>query len=248
LSGRRQGHPWTPRRSKGSDQLNQKRPDRRLLALAIGTVAAFVLVSCGPFGPPTEAPQGRADSGQSAAIPRPDQATVALGPTGPGYDGSSDFLSFASQLSPDTALSAYVSQLLAAGYRAAGRQGGWLVFADGTMTVWVRAGSAGPPTTLVVRYAQTAEAGLADPTVRPRSTAPASGTASGTGTRSTTGGTKPGQGATSARRPDPPHAAGKPGTVGPAGETASGSSGTDAGHPGPASGDDRGSGATGNRP
>lgn len=181
------------------------------------------------------------------SIPRPDQATIALGSSGPGYDGSSDFLSFASALSPDRALTAYVSQLLDAGYRDAGRQGAWRVFVDATITVWVRVGSAGPPTSLVVRFGPTEDAGLAGPAARPSPSAPAPANAVGSGGRSISNAPKPTDGLTSARRPDPPHAAGHAGTGAPAGGTASGGSttvpsSTGTGHnAGPAGGGESGS-------
>ena len=232
--------------------LNPKRPDRRLLALAFGTVAAFGLVACGQNGPtPTRAPQGAgSSSSQSASIPRPDQATIALGSSGPGYDGSSDFLSFASTLAPARALTDYVNQLLGAGYRDAGRQGAWRVFVDPTMTVWVRVGSAGPPTSLVVRFAPNDVAGLDGPSARqnPAATAPAAG--SGTGSQSV--GTPSRPGVTSGRRPDPPHAAGQAGTGRPAGPASGGTAASGSTrNAGPAAGglgrDDSG-GGTGSRP
>lgn len=206
------------------DPLNAKRADRRLLALAIGTVAAFGLVACGQNGPsPTQAPQGVSSSTRSDSIPRPDLATTSLGSSRPGYDGSSDFLSFASELSPDRALTAYADQLIEAGYRDAGRQGAWLVFVDTTMTVWVRVGSIGPPTSLVVRFASTQDAGLEGPSVRPSPSAPAPGDAAGTGTKPATKAPRDTGGATSARRPDPPHAAGVAGTGSSSGTATGGS-------------------------
>lgn len=206
-----------PRHRKG-DPLNAKRADRRLLVLAIGTLAAFGLVACGQNGPtPTPAPQGAASTlAPSGSIPRPDQATTAPGSTGPGYDGSSDFLSYASELAPQRAMTAYVSQLIDAGYRDAGRQGAWRVFVDPTMTVWVRVGSAGPPTSLVVRFAPTVEAGLDGPPASSTPASPAPAEATGTGGKSTSNDAKPTAGPTSARRPDPPHAAGQAGTGGSA--------------------------------
>jgi hypothetical protein len=150
-------------------------------------------------------------------------------------------------LSPDRALTAYVSQLLDAGYRDAGRQGAWRVFVDATITVWVRVGSAGPPTSLVVRFGPTEDAGLAGPVARPSPSAPAPANAVGSGGRSITNAPKPTGGLTSARRPDPPHAAGHAGTGAPAGGTASGGStagpgSTGTGHnAGPAGGGESGS-------
>jgi hypothetical protein len=203
----------------------------------MGTVAAFGLIACGQYGPsPTPAPQGAASSSsRSASIPRPDQATSALGSSGPGYDGTSDFLSFASALAPARALTAYIDQLLDAGYRDAGRQGAWWVFVDSTMTVWVRVGSAGPPTSLVVRFARTEDASVDSPAAVPGPAGLAPAEARGTGSQSAGNGTKPGEGTTSARRPDPPHAAGQAGN--PAGGTAAGGSTSGPGpSPGPATG------------
>lgn len=199
----------------------------------MGTLAAFGLVACGENGPtPTPAPQGAgSSSSRSASIPRPDQATSELGSSGPGYDGGSDFLSFASALAPARALTAYIDQLLDAGYRDAGRQGAWWVFTDSTMTVWVRVGSAGPPTSLVVRFARTEAAGPDSPAVVARPAGPAPAGPRGTGSQSAGSTTKPGAAATSARRPDPPHAANQAGS--PAGGTAAGGSTTGAG-PSPA--------------
>jgi hypothetical protein len=210
------------------------------------------LAACGQNGPsPTEAPQGAGPiSSRSASIPRPDLATVALGSSGPGYDGSSDFLSFASELSPAKALAAYVSQLLDAGYRDAGRQGAWRVFVDSSLTVWVRVGSAGPPTSLVVRFATTGAAGQDDPAAHSSSAAPEPANAAGTGTQSIRNAPNPTDGVTSARRPDPPHAAGQAGTGSPSGGTATGGTstgpaGTGAGHSaGPAGGAAAGGGTS----
>ena len=180
---------------------------------------------------PTPAPQGVGpSSSRLGSIPRPDLATIALGSSGPGYDGSSDFLSFASQLAPDRALAAYVNQLIDAGYRDDGRQGAWRVFVGATTTVWVRVGSAGPPTSLVVRFAPTPDVAADVPALRPMaSAAPAEGT--GTGGQTISNAPKPTDRPTSARRPDPPHAASQAGTGSPGG-TASGGPATG----GPASG------------
>ncbi|MDP9484083.1 MAG: hypothetical protein M3P84_12785, partial [Chloroflexota bacterium] len=176
----------------------------------------------------------------------------------PGYDGSSDFLSFASTLDPVGALTAYVNQLIDAGYRDAGRQGTWRVFVDPTMTVWVRVGSAGPPTSLVVRFARTEDAGLAGPAARPGPAASGPADAAGTGPSSI--GTSPGsgQGTTTGRRPDPPHA-GQAGTGSSSvsgGGTAAGGSTSNPGSAGPTGGPAAGSesihdssgGGTGSRP
>jgi hypothetical protein len=229
--------------------LNPKRPDRRLLAVAIGTVAAFGLVSCGPSGPsPTKAPQGAgSSSSQSASIPRPDQATIALGSSGPGYDGSSDFLSFASTLAPARAMTDYVNQLLGAGYRDAGRQGAWRVFVDPTMTVWVRVGAAGPPTNLVVRFARNDVALLDGPTARQSLGAPASADGSVTGPQPVGTATRPNP--NPGRRPDPPHAAGQAGTGKPAGGgTATAGPTKNAGPAAGGLGRDSSGGGTGARP
>lgn len=195
------------------------------------------MAACGQNGPsPTEAPQGAGpNSSRSASIPRPDLATVALGSSGPGYDGSSDFLSFASELSPAKALAAYVSQLLDAGYRDSGRQGAWRVFVDSGLTVWVRVGSAGPPTSLVVRFAPTEAAGQGDPVAHSSPAAPEPANAAGS--QSIRNAPKPNDGVTSVRRPDPPHAAGQAGTGSPSGGTATGPASPGAGHSaGPAGG------------
>jgi hypothetical protein len=219
----------------------------------MGTVAAFGLVACGQNGPsPTPAPQGAGSiSSRSAWIPTPDQATSALGSSGPGYDGTSDFLSFASALAPARALTAYVDQLLDAGYRDAGRQGAWWVFVDSTMTVWVRVGSAGPPTSLVVRFARTPEAGLDTPAVSTRFAGPPPAEPRGASSQSAGNAPEPGKGTTSAPRPDPPHAAAQAGS--PAGGTAGGGSITGPGASakpaaGPATGGETGSDSSGGGP
>ncbi|MEO8229553.1 MAG: hypothetical protein ABI628_07300 [Chloroflexota bacterium] len=212
----------------------------------MGTIAAFGLAACGQNGPtPTPAPQGAGPSStRSASIPRPNQATSALGSSGPGYDGSSDFLSFASALSPARALTAYIDQLLDAGYRDAGRQGAWWVFVDSSMTVWVRVGSAGPPTSLLVRFARTEDAGPDSPAAVSQSAGPAPAEPRGTGSQSAGSTTKPGAATTSTRRPDPPHAASQAGS--PAGGTAGGGSTAGPGaSPGPATGPAAGSGTVG---
>ena len=148
-----------------------------------------------------------------------------------------------------------IDQLLDAGYHDAGRQGAWWVFVDSRMTVWVRVGSAGPPTSLVVRFARTEDAGLDSPAAVSEPAGPAPSEPRGTGSQSAGGTTKPGGATTSTRRPDPPHAASQAG--GPGGGTAAGGSTSGPGaSPGPAAGPAAGSetagdsvgGGSGSRP
>ncbi len=100
------------------------------------------------------------------AIPQPGLATIDLGRRRPRLRRTGDFYSYDSDLSPEATIGAYAGQLLDAGYRDAGRLGSWRVFVGPVLTVWVRVGSGGPPTSLLVRVQPTtaADADTPDPT------------------------------------------------------------------------------------
>jgi hypothetical protein len=142
-----------------------------------------------------------------ATIPQPHGATADLGAADPGFDGSGDFFSYDSDLSPDATVGAYAGELLRAGFQDSGSIGSWRVFVGPTLTVWVRVGSGGPPTSLLVRVEQTSAAdqsGPYSPTATPAAGVgdPATGRGdSEAGVDSPRATSKP----VSQRRPDPPH-------------------------------------------
>ena len=177
------------------------------------------MTACGPASAAPVAPAGD-DSRRSTDlghIPQPGLATIDLGATGPGFDGTGDFYSYESDLSPDDTIDAYAGQLLGAGYRDAGRLGSWRVFVGPVLTVWVRVGTGGPPTSLLVRVQPTTVADADAPDPQPSTAAGDRDPAAGTSGQNGSDGTKTTSGATSQRRPDPPHAS--------SGATATGSSG-----------------------
>jgi hypothetical protein len=184
-----------------------------MVVIALGCV-----VACGPQVATPTPPSGvRPDDRALGSIPRPGLATD-LGTAGPGVDGSGDFLSFASELSPESTMTAYASQLVGAGFHDAGRVGAWRVFTDPALTLWVRVGSGGPPTSLIVRVAPTPD-DVADG-VPPRPPVSTSLDAARPAPSTDVGDAGPGPStrpATSAQRPDPPHASPRSGGVGSAG-------------------------------
>lgn len=194
------------------------------------------MAACGqPTTSPSESPFG--DSGAPtdlADVPQPRLATIDLGSGSPGYDGAGSFYSYDSDLSPDATISAYASQLLRAGFHEAERNGVWRVFVGPRLTVWVRVGSGGPPTSLVVRVQPTVVEVAGEAESRPSATAHTDATAGGgTGAGAARPTAKPvGQ----QRRPDPPH-----GTVGAI--TAAGGSGGGTIAAGSASGGSTGTGS-----
>ncbi len=185
--------------------------------MAMASVAA-----CGPQVVTPTPPSGvRPVPDGLASVPRPGLST-ADGTAGPGVDGADDFFSFTSQLSPESTIAAYAEQLLSAGFSDAGRIGAWRVFTDPSLTLWVRVGSGGPPTNLIVRVAPTSD-DVADGPFRPTATDLAgsaqpepSGGVGDAGPKATS---RP---ATSSRRPDPPHASPRTGGIGSAGTGTSG--------------------------
>ncbi len=188
--------------------------------MALGSVAA-----CGPQVVTPTPPSGvRPDSEALGTIPRPGLATD-LGTSGPGVDGSGDFLSYTSELSPGPTMTAYADQLVAAGFYDAGRLGAWRVFTDTSLTLWVRVGSGGPPTSLIIRVAPNSNE-VADGPFRRRGLSDQldpdrPDPSAGTGDAGPTASTRP---AISAQRPDPPHASPRAGGVGSAGAATSGGS------------------------
>ncbi len=181
--------------------------------MAVGCVAA-----CGPQVVTPSPPSGdRPDARALGSIPRPGLATD-LGTAGPGVDGAGDFLSFASELSPESTMTAYAAQLVGAGFHDAGRLGAWRVFTDPALTLWVRVGSGGPPTSLIVRVSPSRD-DVADG-VPPR---PAPSTQADPARPDPTidvgdaGPAPSARPATAVQRPDPPHASPRGGAVGSAG-------------------------------
>jgi hypothetical protein len=122
-------------------------------------------------------------------------------------------------------MSAYTDQLILAGFQDAGRQGAWRVFTDPSLTIWVRVGSGGPPTSLVVRVATTFDDYAVGPDPRPTLSTDGGldrpGASSGVGDSGPKATARP---TTSELRPDPPHASPRTGGVGSAGGSGSGGS------------------------
>ncbi len=198
--------------------------DRRLLALVLVALGSFV--ACGPQVVTPSPPSGvRPDAHELGSIPRPGLATD-LGTAGPGVDGAGDFLSFASQLSPESTMTAYAAQLIDAGFHDAGRIGAWRVFTDPALTLWVRVGSGGPPTNLIVRVAPTPD-DVADgvPPRPPVSTQLDAARPDPTTDVGDAGPAPSARPATAAQRPDPPHASPRSGAVGSAGGGSGGATG-----------------------
>jgi hypothetical protein len=232
LSGRRKG----PTRSATDPECSALNTDHRLLAAGLAVLAALCVAACGPAAAAPAQPVG--DGGQRSAdlgdIPQPGLATLDLGAAGPGFDGTGDFYSYDSDLSPEATIGAYAGQLLDAGYREASRLGSWRVFVGPVLTVWVRVGVGGPPTSLLVRVQPTtaADADTSDP--RPTAAAGDRDPAGDAGGQVGSGGPKATSGPTSQRRPDPPHAS--------TGSTAAGSGSSGSATGGTASGGSSGTG------
>jgi hypothetical protein len=188
--------------------LTSSRPDRRLFAQAIVVLVAVAAVAaaCNTNSSPTGTPNGARPPADLAEVPKPLLATTDLGQAGPGFDGSGSFLSYDSDLDPMATIGAYASQLLQAGFHEAGTNGIWRVFVGPRLTVWVRVGSGGPPTSLLVRVQPTAETDLSPPYSRP--TAGPTAAAGSTGGTAGAGSPKPPSRPTQVRRPDPPHGTG----------------------------------------
>jgi hypothetical protein len=207
--------------------LSPRRVDRRLLALAF--VAFGSVAACGPQVVTPTPPSGvRPDPDGLGSVPRPGLST-AVGTSGPGVDGADDFFSFTSQLSPESTIAAYAQQLVGAGFSDAGRIGAWRVFTDPSLTLWVRVGSGGPPTSLIVRVAPTSD-DVADGPFRPTASDQAGSAqpdpSGGVGDAGPKASNRP---AISSRRPDPPHASPRTGGVGSAGSGSSGGTPTGTG-------------------
>ena len=154
----------------------------------------LVVAACGqPGGSPSESPFGAGGAPADLAdVPQPRLATIDLGSETPGYDGDGSFYSYDSDLTPDATLTAYANQLLRAGFHEAERNGIWRVFVGPRLTVWVRVGSAGPPTSLVVRVEPTVVevAGGSGSGSRPAAT-PKAGATGGSGSQTGAGGRSP---------------------------------------------------------
>lgn len=234
------GPPMVSRHPEGLILLNADDSRRRSFSRLIVALASMGLVvaACGqPGGSPSESPFGAGGAPADLVdVPQPRLATIDLGSETPGYDGDGSFYSYDSDLSPDATLTAYANQLLRAGFHEADRNGIWRVFLGPRLTVWVRVGSAGPPTSLVIRVEPTVVevAGGSGSGSRPTAT-PKAGATGGSGSQSGAGGPKPtakpvGQ----QRRPDPPHGTG--------GATAGGGGGGGTIAGGPASGASSGAG------
>lgn len=217
--------------------------DRRLVVLVL--VAVGCVVACGPQVVTPSPPSGeRPDARALGSIPRPGLATD-LGTAGPGVDGAGDFLSFASELSPESTMTAYASQLVGAGFHDAGRLGAWRVFTDPALTLWVRVGSGGPPTSLIVRVSPSRDdvadgvpprpalSTQVDP-ARPDPTIDVGDAAPGPSARP----------ATAVQRPDPPHASPRSGAVGSAGAGSGSPAGAGSGSGGTSGGGASGGGGT----
>jgi hypothetical protein len=226
--------------------LNADQADRRLLATGLTVLAVLTVVACGPSGGAPARPAS--DDGRRSTdlgdIPQPGLATLDLGTAGPGFDGSGDFYSYDSDLSPEATIGAYAGQLLAAGYRDAGRLGSWRVFVDPVLTVWVRVGPGGPPTSLLVRVQPTTVADVDAPRPLPSSAATAPGPSAGTDGKVAAGGPKATTAPTSQRRPDPPHASSGATAAGSGGGSATGGTAS-GGSSGTATGTTSGGSATG---
>ncbi len=202
----------------------------RLLATAL--IGVGLVAACNPGGSPTASPFGVAPRPVDlAAIPQPHGAQIDLGTTGPGFDGSGDFFSYASDLSPEATVGAYAAQLLRAGFRDAGNLGSWRVFVGPTLTIWIRVGSGGPPTSLLVRIERTNATDVSSAYY------PFASPAAGVGEPATAVGDDRGLSGPRAtarpvsRRPDPPH-----GGTATASGPVPGGSGTGSGTTGTASG------------
>ncbi|HEX5452086.1 MAG TPA: hypothetical protein VFW86_06810 [Candidatus Limnocylindrales bacterium] len=91
-------------------------------------------------------------------IPLPDDAQVEVGGAGGGYDAGARLYAFVSSRTPDAALAAYASDLEAAGYEPAGRNGAWSMFTGHGRTIAVNTGQTGPPTDLLVRVTDDGQA------------------------------------------------------------------------------------------
>lgn len=202
----------------------------------------LIVAACGqPTTSPSESPFGDGGAPADLAdVPQPGLATIDLGSGSPGYDGTGSFYSYDSDLSPDATIDAYANQLLRAGFHEADRSGVWRVFVGPRLTVWVRVGSGGPPTSLVVRVQPTIVV-VADGSDPRPSAAPRSGATGDNASQSSAGGPKPtAKPVSQQRRPDPPHGTGGALATGSgsgggtlAGGTASGgSTGTGTGSPG----------------
>ena len=208
--------------------LNATRVDRRLLALVL--LALVAVAACGPQVVTPTPPVGRAlDGGALGAVPRPGQASE-LGTFGPGVDGTGDFLSFASELSPASTMASYADRLTSAGYRDVGRQGAWRVFSDRSLTLWVRVGSGGPPTSLIVRVGPTPGDAATLVSLPDRPAGPSvlgvGESLTGPADRLLSAGPPDPRSASrpsiAARRPDPPHGGPRSGGAGVAGTGTSG--------------------------
>ena len=152
---------------------------------------------------PTNSPVGEASRPADVdSIPQPSLATLDLGTDGPGFDGTGSFVSYDSDLSPEATIGTYAAQLIQAGFHDVGSQGAWRVFVGPNLTVWFRVGSDGPPTSLLVRIeaSSAADSDIGDP--RTSSSGSSSG---GVGGPAAVDGSKATSRTTSQRRPDPPH-------------------------------------------
>jgi hypothetical protein len=196
------------------------RVDRRLLAVAL--VALGCVAACGPQVVTPTPPSGSRPGHEAlGSIPRPGLATD-LGTSGPGFDGAGDFLSFTSELSPDATMTAYAEKLLGAGFQDVGRVGAWQVFTDASLTLWVRVGAGGPPTSLIVRVtptSQIADGSIGRPAISTDSDPDRPASSTGVGDSAPVISGRP---ATSAQRPDPPHASPRNGGVGSGGTSGGG--------------------------
>lgn len=195
----------------------------------MAVLAAFAVAACGPAAAAPARPLGDAE-GRSSRLgepPQPGLATLDLGIAGPGFDGTGDFYSYESDLPPAETLDAYATQLLAAGYRDAGRNGAWRVFDGPVLTVWVRVGPGGPPTSLLVRV-QSSAVESADST-DPLPSMPAATSDPVAGSGSQTGAGPKATARPITQRPDPPHASGGATAVGGTGTGGSTTGGTASG-------------------
>ncbi len=134
----------------GQARRQERRTASRAALLGLASVLVALLVACGSPGGPTP---GDA-AAPSIAVPVPGQATAEIGFEAPGMDGGVPFVEYRSVRIPSEARAGYDADLRRAGFSVVDTRAGWTTYDRGDVTLWVSVSEAGPPTTIIVRYAK----------------------------------------------------------------------------------------------
>ncbi len=118
---------------------------------ALAVAAVLVLGACGSAAGPGP---GHVAGGIASPLPVPSSATIEIGFDAPGMEGGVPFVEYRSAEAPAEARANYDGDLRTAGFELVETRAGWTVYGRDDLVLWVSVSESGPPTTIIVRYAQ----------------------------------------------------------------------------------------------